>query len=44
LRQLPALARQHAIGAPALLIIGKVAAMADDNAWFGTLLHDRGAA
>ena len=44
LQQLPALARQHAINAPALLILGAVAAMADDNAWFGTLLRDRGAA
>jgi len=44
LQQLPALARQHAISAPALLIIGTVAAMADDNAWFGTLLRDTGAA
>ena len=44
LQQLPALARQHAISAPALLILGAVAAMADDNAWFGTLLRDRGAA
>ena len=40
LQHLPALARRHAISAPALLVLGAVAAMADDNAWFGTLLHD----
>jgi uroporphyrin-III C-methyltransferase/precorrin-2 dehydrogenase/sirohydrochlorin ferrochelatase len=40
LQHLPALARRHAISAPALLVLGAVAAMADDNAWFGTLLRD----
>ena len=43
LQQLPALARQHAISAPAMLVIGAVAALADAHAWFGELLHDRGA-
>jgi len=43
LQRLPALARQHAIRAPAMLVIGAVAALADAHAWFGELLHDRGA-
>ena len=43
LQQLPALARQHAIHAPAMLVVGAVAALADAHAWFGELLHDRGA-
>lgn len=41
LGDLPALARQHAMGAPALLIIGTVAAMARDHGWFGELLPER---
>lgn len=40
LGDLPALARQHAMGAPALLIIGTVAAMARDHGWFGELLPE----
>ncbi len=42
LQQLPALAREHAMSAPAMLVIGAVAALADAHAWFGELLHDRG--
>ncbi|SFS20045.1 uroporphyrin-III C-methyltransferase / precorrin-2 dehydrogenase / sirohydrochlorin ferrochelatase [Dyella sp. OK004] len=41
LHALPALARQHAVGTPALLIIGEVAAMARDHAWFGELVSHR---
>ena len=39
LDQLSALARRHRIGAPALLIIGEVAALATDLAWFGRCIH-----
>src|SRR5699024_2930422 len=39
LDQLPALARLHRIGAPALLIIGEVAALATDMAWSGRCIH-----
>jgi uroporphyrin-III C-methyltransferase/precorrin-2 dehydrogenase/sirohydrochlorin ferrochelatase len=35
LRELPALANMHAIHPPALLIVGEVAALARDHAWFG---------
>lgn len=35
LSQLAALARQHAVAAPALLIVGEVAALASSLAWFG---------
>ncbi|MFC4764643.1 siroheme synthase CysG [Dyella koreensis] len=41
LHALPALARQHAVGTPALLVIGEVAAMARDRAWFGELITQR---
>ena len=37
LRDLPALAKEHAVHPPALLIIGEVAALAHEHAWFGTL-------
>ena len=39
LEELPALARQHAIAAPALLIIGEVAALAHRLHWHGELLE-----
>ncbi len=39
LGELPALARQHAIAAPALLIIGEVAALAHRLHWHGELLE-----
>ncbi|GLQ89257.1 uroporphyrinogen-III C-methyltransferase [Dyella flagellata] len=35
LHELPTLAKEHAIHPPALLIIGEVAALARDHAWFG---------
>jgi uroporphyrin-III C-methyltransferase/precorrin-2 dehydrogenase/sirohydrochlorin ferrochelatase len=38
LRELPALAREHAVQTPALLIVGEVAAFAREHAWFGTLV------
>ncbi|MFC4526300.1 uroporphyrinogen-III C-methyltransferase [Dyella halodurans] len=38
---LPALARTHAVGTPALLIIGEVAAYAETHAWFGELISER---
>ncbi|TAL92394.1 MAG: uroporphyrinogen-III C-methyltransferase [Rhodanobacter sp.] len=38
LRDLPALARSHAVTTPALLIIGEVAGLAKDHACFGQLL------
>ncbi|WP_049622494.1 siroheme synthase CysG [Frateuria defendens] len=41
LHALPALARRHKVGTPALVIIGEVAAMAHDHAWFGELLSHR---
>lgn len=37
LHELPARAKEHAIHPPALLIIGEVAALAHDHAWFGKL-------
>jgi len=37
LNELPERAKQHAIHPPALLIIGEVAALAHDHAWFGRL-------
>ena len=40
LGDLPALAARHAIQAPALLILGEVAAQADVSHWFGELLGD----
>lgn len=39
LDQLSALARRHRIASPALLIIGEVAALATDLAWFGRCIH-----
>ncbi|MFA6232441.1 MAG: siroheme synthase CysG [Rhodanobacter sp.] len=39
LHELPALAATHRISTPALLIIGSVAGMADENAWFGKTLR-----
>src|SRR5699024_10439251 len=39
LDQLSALARRHRIAAPALLIIGEVAALATDLAWSGRCIH-----
>lgn len=38
LGDLPALARSHAVTTPALLILGEVAGLAKDHAWFGQLL------
>lgn len=38
LGDLPALAKRHAIGAPAMLILGEVAAQADISHWYGELL------
>jgi uroporphyrin-III C-methyltransferase/precorrin-2 dehydrogenase/sirohydrochlorin ferrochelatase len=38
LHALPALAERHAIGAPALLILGEVAAQANHAHWYGQLL------
>ena len=38
LGDLPALAAQHAIHAPALLILGEVAALAGESHWYGELL------
>ncbi|MBN4688487.1 uroporphyrinogen-III C-methyltransferase, partial [Escherichia coli] len=32
---LPALARAHGVGSPALLFVGEVAALAADLHWFG---------
>ncbi|HET7268865.1 MAG TPA: siroheme synthase CysG [Oleiagrimonas sp.] len=40
LDQLTTLARQHQVRAPALLIVGEVAALAPDLAWFGQCIHD----
>jgi len=40
LSDLPVLATRHAIQAPALLILGEVAAQADASHWFGELLGD----
>ena len=40
LGDLPALATRHAIRAPALLILGEVAAQADAAHWYGELLGD----
>lgn len=37
LHELPVRAKEHAIHPPALLIIGEVAALAHDHAWFGKL-------
>jgi len=39
--ELPRLAKVHAVGTPALLIVGEVAAFARDHAWFGTLVADQ---
>lgn len=39
LEQMTALARQHQIRAPALLIVGEVAALAPRLAWFGQHIH-----
>jgi uroporphyrin-III C-methyltransferase/precorrin-2 dehydrogenase/sirohydrochlorin ferrochelatase len=39
LAELPALARRHAIAAPALLIVGEVAALAAPLHWHGELLE-----
>jgi len=41
LGELPRLAREHAVATPALLIIGEVAALAAEHAWFGTLVDSR---
>lgn len=38
LRDLPRLARAHAVTTPALLIVGEVAAYAREHAWFGELV------
>ncbi len=38
LNDLPALAKRHAIRAPAMLILGEVAALADASHWYGELL------
>ncbi|WNL44212.1 siroheme synthase CysG [Dyella sp. BiH032] len=38
LRDLPALAKQHAVATPALLIVGEVAAYAREHTWFGELV------
>lgn len=43
LDQLTALARQHDVHAPALLIVGEVAALAARLAWFGQCIHGDGA-
>jgi uroporphyrin-III C-methyltransferase/precorrin-2 dehydrogenase/sirohydrochlorin ferrochelatase len=40
LGDLPTLATRHAISAPALLILGEVAALADAAHWYGELLGD----
>jgi uroporphyrin-III C-methyltransferase/precorrin-2 dehydrogenase/sirohydrochlorin ferrochelatase len=40
LGDLPRLATQHAIAAPALLILGEVAAQAERSHWFGELLSE----
>jgi len=40
LRELPTLARTHAVGTPALLIVGEVAAFAHTQAWFGELVAE----
>jgi uroporphyrin-III C-methyltransferase/precorrin-2 dehydrogenase/sirohydrochlorin ferrochelatase len=39
LAELPGLARRHAIAAPALLIVGEVAALAEPLHWYGELLE-----
>jgi len=41
LGELPRLASVHAVGTPALLIVGEVAAFAREHAWFGTLVADQ---
>ena len=41
LGELPRLASAHAVGTPALLIVGDVAAFAREHAWFGTLVADQ---
>ncbi|MEY2167929.1 MULTISPECIES: siroheme synthase CysG [unclassified Rhodanobacter] len=38
LAELPALVKTHAVGSPALLIVGEVAACAREHAWFGELV------
>ncbi|MGO4700677.1 siroheme synthase CysG [Dyella sp. 2RAB6] len=40
LHDLPRLAREHAVGTPALLIVGEVAAFAREHSWFGSLVDD----
>jgi uroporphyrin-III C-methyltransferase/precorrin-2 dehydrogenase/sirohydrochlorin ferrochelatase len=37
LQELPARAKEHGIHPPALLIVGEVAALATEHAWFGRL-------
>jgi uroporphyrin-III C-methyltransferase/precorrin-2 dehydrogenase/sirohydrochlorin ferrochelatase len=37
LQELPARAKEHAIHPPALLVVGEVAALATEHAWFGRL-------
>ena len=41
LAELPRLVREHAVGSPALLIVGEVAACATSQAWFGELVDAR---
>jgi uroporphyrin-III C-methyltransferase/precorrin-2 dehydrogenase/sirohydrochlorin ferrochelatase len=41
LGELSRLAHEHAVTTPALLIIGEVAALAAEHAWFGTLVDGR---
>jgi len=41
LAELPALVKTHAVGSPALLIVGEVAACAREHAWFGELVDAR---
>ncbi len=40
LARLPTLAERHAVRGPALVIVGKVAALAERNAWFGSFVAD----
>ena len=40
LRELPMLAKTHAVATPALLIVGEVAAFAHTQAWFGELVAE----
>jgi uroporphyrin-III C-methyltransferase/precorrin-2 dehydrogenase/sirohydrochlorin ferrochelatase len=42
LHALPALASAHHIEAPALLVIGQVATMADELGWFGETVDTAG--